>query len=322
MQKESKQKILILKTGYSEFLDQETNTRKVSLGDILRTTVLLHPFKDQTVYWVTDEVGIPLLKGNPYITKILPYDFTTVLQLEAEIFDTVINLEKIPGICALVDKIDAWQKHGFRFDKSTGKSEAYERAAEVLAVCSDQTLKKENSKYAQELMYEVIGKKWNNEKYILGYNPKSEVINDVGLNILVGEKWPNKQWNLNKWNELEDMLTKEGYKVTRQDKQNKEVLNNLYSYMDWINSSKALVSNDSLGLHLAIALNKPAIGLFGPTPSSEICFYGKGKAITARDYDCIPCFKSKCTYTPHITSCMDFISPEQVFEETKKLLKC
>src|SRR3989344_2548321 len=113
---EKKEKILIIKTGYSEFLDKENNFRKVSLGDILRTTPLLHLFKNDHVTWVTDESAYPLLKDNPYIHRILFLDFLTMQQLQAEEFDTIINLEKIPGICALTDKIKAWKKYGFRLD--------------------------------------------------------------------------------------------------------------------------------------------------------------------------------------------------------------
>ena len=99
-----KRKILIFKTGYSEVLDKKSNSRRTSFGDILRTTVLLHKFKNDHVTWVTDKSAFPLLVDNPYINRLLPYDFTTALQLENEEFDTIINLEKIPGICALSDK--------------------------------------------------------------------------------------------------------------------------------------------------------------------------------------------------------------------------
>ena len=34
------------------------------------------------------------------------------LQLQHERFDTVINLEKVPGVCALADSISAWRRHG------------------------------------------------------------------------------------------------------------------------------------------------------------------------------------------------------------------
>ena len=315
----SKEKILIIKTGYSEILDRESDSRKVSLGDVLRTTPLLHIYKKDEVTWVTDIEAFPLLEGNKYIQRILPYDFTTVLQLEAERFDTVINLEKIPGICALADKIKAWKKYGFRLDTETGKAEAYDKAFEVLAVSSDPIAKRENERTTQELLFEMVGRKWNQEEYILGYKPKTKEEYDIVLNTIIGQKWPTKSWSLGKWDRLEERLMNDKLKVSRQDKQPKEILTNLNYYIDWINSGKLIVSNDSLGLHLAIALGKRVIGLFGPTPHKEVYFYGRGKAIVPDEkLECIPCFKRKCY---NEKNCMESISIENVYKEIYKLIK-
>ncbi|OHB97735.1 MAG: hypothetical protein A2W74_10010 [Planctomycetes bacterium RIFCSPLOWO2_12_38_17] len=88
-----KEKVLIIKLGYSETLDGEIGMN-TSLGDILRSTVLLHLYKNAHVTWLVDEKASPLLRGNQFIYRILPYDLTSVLQLRLERFDTVINLKK------------------------------------------------------------------------------------------------------------------------------------------------------------------------------------------------------------------------------------
>jgi heptosyltransferase II len=314
-----KKKVLIIKTGYCEFLDKGSNSRKVSLGDILRTTVILHPYKESHVTWVTDAHAFPLLEGNSFIDRLLIYDFTTSFQLESEEFDTVINLEKVPGICALSDKIKARKsRYGFTFNTQTGDAEALETATEILAFGSDPILKRENKKNIQELLFEMVGKKWAGEEYILGYTPKGNEEFDIAFNVYVGEKWPTKSWSTENWDSLEDKLTNKGFKITRQDKQDEIVLKNLYSYTDWINSAKIIVTNDSLGLHLGLALNKKVLGLFGPTPHNEIYFYKRGKAITPKtDCNLIPCFNSKCDI--YKNSCIDLISPEQVIEEILKI---
>ena len=308
-----KEKILIIKTGYSETLDKEDNSRKVSLGDVLRTTLLLNLYKKYHVTWVSDEEAFPLLKNNPYINKLLHFDALTIQQLRLERFDTLINLEKIPGICALSDEIDAWKKYGFRFNRESGEAEAYDKAFEILAVSSDSKLKKENIWPLQKLLYEMVGEKWNGEKYILGYKPKTKEIYDVGLNTKIGEKWPTKSWSIQNWNMLERILKKNSVKVSRQDKQDPEILKNLEKYIDWINSCKTIISNDSLGLHLAITLEKKTLGLLGPTPYKEIHFYGKGEAILPEPIpDCMPCFKGICERGKN---CMEDISPERVYEK-------
>ncbi len=288
-------KVLIIKTGYSEFLDNKTEVRRVSLGDVLRTTPLLHLYKNEEVTWITDLEAMPLLKRNPHIDRLIPLDFTYAMQLLEESFDTLINLEKNPDICKFSGKIDAWKKYGFRFDKKTNMAEAYDRASEVLAVSSNPDAKKINKKTTQKLLFEMVGQTWKDEEYILGYSPKTNEKYDIGLNVLVGQKWPTKAWSNQNWDKLEIRLKKEGFKVTRQNKQSKEVLKNLEKYIDWINSCNVIISNDSLGLHLGIALKKRTLGLFGPTPHLEIEFYGRGQALLPNPYpSCAPCFKEFC----------------------------
>ena len=139
-----KHKILIIKTGYAEILDKESNSRIVSLGDVLRTTPLLNLFKEEHVTWVTDKKAFPLLEGNPYIERLWDLsDPLTIEQLKSETFDTLINLEKIPGICALTEKIKAWRRFGFRFNPEKGTADAYDRSFEVLAVGSALKYKRE-----------------------------------------------------------------------------------------------------------------------------------------------------------------------------------
>lgn len=317
------EKVLIIKTGYSEFLEEEKNSRIASYGDILRTTPLLHLYKDCHITWVTDIKAFPLLEGNPYINKLLRYDFTTALQLASEEFDIVINLEKVPGICALSDKIRARKsRYGFTFNTQTGTAEALNKASEALAIGANPDLKKQNEKIFHEILFDMVGERFKGEDCILGYKPKTYETYDVGLNITVGPKWPTKLWPSKNWDILEKMLKEEGFKVSRQDSEEnkqKKILENLEVYMDWINSNKIIVSGDTLGLHLGIALKKKVFGLFGPTPHKEIHFHGRGKAIIPEPYlYCMPCFKGECERG---MDCMENISPERVFHEIKKSLE-
>lgn len=316
----NKRKILIIKTGYSEFLDKEKDSRKVSLGDVLRTTPLLHLYKNDYVVWVSDKEVFPLLENNQYINRLLHFDWIVAEQLKSEEFDTIINLEKVPGICALSDKIRARRsRYGFTFNSQTGSAEAYDKAFEILAVGADPELKKRNKKNFQELLFEMLGEKWNGEEYILGYKSKSKELYDIGLNTQIGEKWSTKAWLMKNWDELEGMLVEDGFKVSRQDKQEKEILTNLYSYMDWLNSCKMIVSNDSLGMHLGIALKRKVLALVGPTPNKEVYFYERGKAILPEPLpNCLPCFKGTCERGKN---CMEDISPKNVYGEIRNFSK-
>lgn len=304
-------KVLIMKLGYSETLDKEISNTS-SLGDVLRTTVILNFFKNDDVTWLVDEKAYPLLENNPYIRRILIFNLESVLQLQREKFDAVINLEKGPGICAFSDSINAWRRFGFRFDADHGVAQAYDGAEKVLSFCFDLEKKKGNHKFWQDALASMIGRKWTGEEYILGYQPKTSVKYDIGFNWAVGYKWPNKLWPKKNWKKLESLL-KNKYSISWQ-----RGLNNLHEYMDWINSCRLIISNDSLGMHLAIALKKKIIVLFGPTSSREICLYDRGvKLLPKAAYDCIPCLNSQCIQKVH---CMEFIKPIEVKDAVVKLL--
>lgn len=304
-------KVLIIKLGYSETIDSGIS-RVTSLGDVLRTTVILYPFAADYVTWLVDEKAYPLLEGNPHINRIMPYDLTSVLQLQRERFDTVINLEKVPGVCALADSISAWRRYGFRFDEQQGTAEAYDGCERVVSLCRDGDLKRTYQGSWQESLLQIVGATWEGQEYLLGYRPNSTETYDVGLNWAVGEKWPNKGWPGGKWQELSGLL--EGsYSFSRQ-----QGMNELHEYMEWINSCRLLVTNDSLGLHIALALRKKVVVLYGPTNPNETYFYGRGEVLYPDvNYSCIPCLSSVCRQT---TCCMEFITGGRVMESITRLL--
>lgn len=305
-------KVLIIKLGYSETIDPEIS-RTTSLGDVLRTTVILYPFRNDQVTWLVDEAAYPLLEGNPYIKRILIYDLTSVLQLQHERFDTVINLEKVPGVCALADSISAWRRHGFRFDEAKGEAEAYDRCEHIFSLCKDAGLKKAHTASWQESLLQVIGAKWEGQEYILGYRPKSRITHDIGLNWAVGSKWPNKAWPKESWEELTRLLDGK-YTWSMQ-----QGLDNIRTYIDWINSCRLLVTNDSLGLHIALALRKKVVVLYGPTNPNETYFYGRAAVLyPSVRYPCIPCLSPTCIQKK---PCMESISPQAVKRSVTRLLK-
>lgn len=314
--------VLVIKLGYSELLHDEIYSRNPSLGDVFRSTPLLHLFKDYHVTWVTDEKALPLLEGNPFIDRLLVLDWITEKQLRREYFEILINLEKDPGFGVLANQINARIKYGFRVELDNGllQTDVYEKGFPVMEISANKKYKKQNTKFFQELLYSMIGKDWKEEEYVLGYEPKKLKEFDIAFNTLVGIKWPTKAWSDKHWSELERMLISKGLTVSRQEEQGESITKNLYSYMDWINSCKGVfVTQDSLGLHLALAMKKKVIGLFGSTPDREICFYGRGHAlIPEKDLDCRPCMAQKCWKSE---KCIDLITPQRVDKSITELLK-
>lgn len=274
----TKEKVLIIKLGHSETLDAEIS-KECSLGDVVRTTVLLNYFKRDGVdiTWLCDEQAEPLLKGNNYIDRILPWCFDTYLQLKKEKFDIVINLEKGPGICAMSDEINAWQHYGFRFSDWKGRAEGHFHTEKVLEICDNPLKKDKNRMFWQQHLAKVIDKNWSvKDKYIMAKRDVKETY-DIGLNWRIGKKWPEKEWEFKNWEMLKEELEKLGLLVSWQP-----VLD-VKDYMDWVASCRILVTCDSLGMHLALAYEKQVVALFGPTTPHEVYFYDRGFPLIASD---------------------------------------
>lgn len=307
-----RKRVLIIKPGYSETLDPDSSG-VISLGDILRTTVILHLFPSDHyhVTWLVDQKGIPLLKGNSHIHRLLSITPFTPHLLLSEWFDIVVNFEKEPGICAVSDRIPAWRRYGFRLDPQSHSAVAYDYSDEALSFATDSTAKREKAKSWSEVLYEMLGHKYTGQPYLLGYHPQSEIRYDVGLNHLIGKKFPLKRWPEAQWKNLYDKLSSQ-YSVCWQQGDN-----DIEDYIEWIASCRVLVTNDSLGLHIALALGKTAVALFGPTVATEVNDEHLTKVTPPLDWDCIPCMKETCQKAE---PCMAHISVESVYETIRRLL--
>ena len=315
-------KILIIKTGYTETLcDEPYKEGKVSLGDVLRTTALLHLYREDKVTWLTDKKAIPLLTGNCFIERILEFTLTTVLQLTYEHFDVVINLEKNPGLCALASAIESWQKYGFRFDAHTGKAEAYTGAIEALYMAKDERSKKQDNNHWLHHLFAMVGHLWSNEGYLMGDlgvgSDKEYKHRLVGINWRVGNKFEGKSWNMDNWAVLTGLLQTEGMTWSVQPDET-----TLEDYARWIAAHTVIVSCDSLGLHMAMSMGKRIVGLFGSTEAKEIQPYEQGIMLQAMGKLIIGT-EEKGVWeieTEDIAPSMDEHTPERVLESIKTLL--
>lgn len=309
---DNRKRVLIIKTGYSETLDPD-DSGIVSLGDILRSTVILHLFPSDHyhVTWLVDQKGLPLLKGNSHIHRLLSVNPFTPHLLLSEWFDIVVNFEKEPGICAVSDRIPAWRRYGFRLDPLTHSAVAYDHSDEALSFSTDLSAKRNKEKSWSEILYEMLGFKYAGQPYLLGYRPRSEVRYDVGLNHLIGKKFPLKRWPEAHWQSLHDNLSAHCSICWQQGR------NDIDDYIEWIASCRVIVTNDSLGLHIAMALGKPVVALFGPTISTEVEGENLVKIVPPLDWDCIPCVESTCQKP---VPCIEHISVETVQQAVLELL--
>ena len=88
--------------------------------------------------------------------------------------------------------------------------------------------------------------------------------------------------------------------------------------VDLLSLADAGVSNDSGLMHIAAALERPLVAIYGATSPGFTPPLGSRSALQVSDIDCAPCFKRECPLGHH--RCMRDTSPEQVFARLQSLL--
>ena len=85
----------------------------------------------------------------------------------------------------------------------------------------------------------------------------------------------------------------------------------LPSLVDQLRSATLVVTNDTGPMHIASALGRPVIALFGPTDSRQTGPYGVDNEVLRIPLPCAPCFKSTCRWSVN-QQCLTDLAPEAV----------
>ena len=80
-----------------------------------------------------------------------------------------------------------------------------------------------------------------------------------------------------------------------------------------------LVTNDTGPMHVAVALGKPVIGIFGPTEPRRTGPYGQLPNSLRIPLPCSPCMKSECAWHNRM-ECLTAITPEMVLARMRSLI--
>lgn len=328
--------------------------KHAAMGDVLRTTPILHGLKRKYphshITWVTDFSVADLLRNNAFISNLLIYDVFTLARLAVEEFDVIISLDKEPRVAALAMTTVANEKLGIGLSPFGTVYPLNSEAEYYFSLgLSDEMKFFGNRKAYQELIFDALKLEYHKDDYVLevperslefgrrkleslGVSKRDTVI---GLNTGAGGVFANKDWTTDGYVALIEKLSHEKHvKVVllggkAEKEKNQEILskskskvidsgsdNTLLDFCGIINGCDVVVTGDTLGMHIAIALKKRVLALFGSTCSQEIELYGRGEKITPK-VECAPCYKRVCEKE---VTCMTSTTVDEVYDGVKRLM--
>ena len=87
-----------------------------------------------------------------------------------------------------------------------------------------------------------------------------------------------------------------------------------------IRRSTISVTNDSGPMHLAVAVDRPVVSIFGPTDPIWIGPYGRAGAVLQAKLPCSPCYLRQLSRCPNGHACMRDVSAQDVIERAERVL--
>ena len=291
-------KVLIIKLG--------------AMGDVVRTSYFLAGLRQKLgtgthVTWVTKEGALPLLRHHADIDTLL--SFEEISDQKAtwgnREFDWGISLDDELQACGLLKSI-TWKKltgaylNNGKVDYSEDASPWFDMGLiSNLGKERADSLKKLNQRTHDQIFAEILGIAMPEPQFYR--NPCTAAMAEqllggrmghfLGLNLSAGNRWLNKRLRAVEARILIGRLMQAGVPLLllggREDAAyNDELLLetgcptlpsvSVAVFAAVIGKLKAIITADTLALHLAIAQGIPSVSFFAPTSAAEINTFGRG----------------------------------------------
>jgi heptosyltransferase I len=323
-----------------------------SLGDVVQALPVLRllkqHYRESEIYWWIETRNAPLLEGDPDLAGVFHFDrdrwaepwhwgdiWKAVRELRGHKFDLIIDLQALARSAAV-----GWLAGGKLF---AGLHDWRELAPGYYDITVPRPSAQTHAVdwYLEVLRVLGVPVHWNFEWMPVRENIAREVTAAWPTNgspliaLLPGARWENKRWPAGHFRDLVSRLHSAspdlrfailggksdaalaGEIVSAAPDHSFDLAGatSLPQMVEIIRRSSAVVTNDTGPMHVAAALRKPVIGLFGPTNPRRTGPYGQVQlSLQRNDLPCVPCMKSVCTYKEPI-ACLRGLTPTRVVEE-------
>lgn len=328
-----------------------------SLGDVIQALPVLRLLKrhlpaSQIDWWIDSRLA-SLLEGDPDLNQIIRFErqrwgspahwpemFRSIAGLRAREYDWVIDLQ-----CLLRSGLFAWLAQGKLL---VGLDEPREGARGFYDIIVRRT---SFHTHAVDWYLAVLPHLnvpvhhnfvWLPERVQItaDINAKWDSAPGRWIALQPGARWLNKRWPVEHFAELTRRLAADYADVRfavfggKEERSLAEAVcraapdrslnlagqTSLPEMVGWLRRCELLVTNDTGPMHVAAALGKPVIGLFGPTEPRRTGPYGQLEQVLQHRLPCIPCLKSRCAWHQPI-ECLRAITPEDVLHSVRRRIK-
>ena len=331
-----------------------------AIGDVIHTlpslAVLRGFYPDAHITWVVEEEAADLVRNHPYLDEVLvsrrkkwSKDFRAgQFRQPLREISSFINTLRQRHYDLVIDFHGLFKSSIIVFLSGGKRKLGYNSLQELSGLFLNEKISEDMNKHAVDRYLDFaryLGAKIDKVQFVLPSNKEKEekaqillrkynledkkfiAINPIAL-------WETKLWSNEKFARLADLIydylqmkvvftgsEKETLgKITSST--NKEIINlggqtSLPELACLYKQARIVISTDSGPMHLAAAVGTPVIALFGPTDPARTGPYGFGHTIIRTEIPCSPCFLKNCS----TKKCMADISPEQVFDIVKKIIK-
>jgi heptosyltransferase-2 len=304
-----------------------------------------------TIFWLTMPGAKKILFNNPFIDKVFTWTDEQRMIVRQIEYDILLNADKSDYSCAFANEVKAKKKLGFLLNDDGKIIPANEGAMYSYKMGNNDQFKfKENRRSGVDIIHEVFELEFKRDPYIfifsdeeksfisnykdeINYNNKKTY---VGFNTGCSTLFPNKKMTIEQHIRLiTEMLKDDNIQVVLLGgKEDTERNNQIYEAFNISDRSKIIntpttlgmrkgfcfmdicdvvISGDSFGLHMAIALQKFVIAWFGLSCAAEIDLFDRGEKLVPEGLWCSPCWKKVCPYN---LECIQMIDLEKIIKLT------
>ncbi|MBN1754940.1 glycosyltransferase family 9 protein [bacterium] len=333
------------KKNYINPLERILVIRLSSIGDIVITTPVLRNLREllphSKITYLTRKEYAPMLLHNPYIDGIIALELSQMkwekyigfaMSLRSERFSMVIDLHNnirsriLSAILNVPLSYHVPKPYWKRWRLIHHAGSFTPKSLDIL----DQYLStlKEAGFQVKTFFPEIFVTESEKAACL---NQLEPFIGKQFVGIHPYAKWKNKEWGIEKYLDVAQLLSSEGYNVLFWDSPHARApelkylcTDDLRELIGYLSICNLFVGNDSGPAHIAAALGVPTLTIFGPT-HPVLGFTPRGRTnvkVLHSGIPCSPCSKhgeNHCKY--QTLRCMDAVKPEQVFKEALDLLR-